>query len=753
MRGLSARRTGRTLGGLALMAGYGLAAAARWRPRSASLEERLAHFPRRNLPLKAAVTIRWNDYQIPFIEADHDSDLAVALGMVHAHLRLGQMSLMRRIARGQLAEVLGPAAVEFDHVLRVLDLGRVTTETIESLPADSRSWLESFAAGINAYVAQMPQRPPEFEFLDSRVAPWTIEDLIAVARLASADFTWGVWVRLLRLRNRSDWDELWQRLAGETPLPVSSLSGMDINHALQLPASHSRSGSNSVAVAAAKSATGSAIIANDPHLSVVMPNLWLIAGIKSPSYHAVGLMVPAVPVIAEGRNPWIAWGGTNMHAVSSELFDVTELPETEIERREETISVRWGRDRRIAIDETPYGPIISDAPLLRTPRDQRLALYWLGHRTSDETSAMLALNRARSWDEFMTALEGLAIPALNMIYADTHGRIGQALAAWLPKRPPQLPPDFIAEMADIRHWQELVTARDLPHSLDPPQGFVASANDRPPPAEVLIGHFFSPDNRIDRLREVLQGAEGVTVEDMARLQQDVRLPAALELRDLLVALAEASTDGTTASPLLAALKEWDGEYGVQSAGALAFEFLAYHLVADLHGRRSLDLYLATWDPWAVLRQDLANLDKQKLQRRMPRALARAERGFRRYGTWGEAHRMRLEHPLAALPIAGRHFRFADFPTGGSNETVMKTAHGFSGGRHRVKFGANARHISDLGDPDANYFCLLGGQDGWIGSANFIDQLDLWRSGRHIRVPLMPETVRREFRHVTELSPG
>jgi penicillin G amidase len=84
---------------------------------------------------------------------------------------------------------------------------------------------------------------------------------------------------------------------------------------------------------------------------------------------------------------------------------------------------------------------------------------------------------------------------------------------------------------------------------------------------------------------------------------------------------------------------------------------------------------------------------------------------------------------------------------------MKTAHGFSGGRHRVKFGANARHISDLGDPDANYFCLLGGQDGWIGSANFIDQLDLWRSGRHIRVPLMPETVRREFRHVTELSPG
>ncbi|HEX2255800.1 MAG TPA: penicillin acylase family protein, partial [Afifellaceae bacterium] len=749
----SVRRTARTIGGLALLAAYAAAAAARRRPRRMSLEERLAQFPRRKLPLKAPVIIRWNDHQIPFIEAEHDSDLAVALGLVHAHLRLGQMSMMRRIARGRLAEALGPAALEFDHVLRVLDLGRVTGETVESLPADSRSWLESFASGINAYIAQIRDRPPELAFLGTTVEPWSIEDLIAVGRLASADFTWSVWIGLLKLRNRSDWDELWQRLAGETPLPVPSLAGGRLDHPLQALTGFSRWGSNSLAVAAGKSASGSAIIANDPHLSVVMPNLWLIAGVKSPGYHAVGLMVPAVPVLAEGRNPWIAWGGTNMHAVSSELFDVTDLPEAEIDKREETIRVRWGGDRRIVINETAYGPIISDAPLLRTPRDRRLALYWLGHRISDETSAMLALNRARSWDEFMTALDGLAIPALNMIYADRDGRVGQALAAWLPKRPPQLPPDFIAEMSDIRHWQELVTARDLPHSLDPPQGFVASANDRPPPAEVFIGHFFSPDNRIARLREVLEAADAVTVADLARLQQDVRLPAVLALRDVLLSLAEENGDGTTASPLIAALKEWDGEYAAQSAGALAFELLAYHLVAELHGRHSLDLYLATWDPWAVLRQDLAGLDKENLQRKLPRALARAERGFRRYGTWGNAHRMRLEHPLSALPVGGGRFRFADFPSGGSNETVMKTAHGFSGGRHRVKFGANARHISDLGDPDANWFVLLGGQDGWIGSANFIDQLELWRSGRHIRVPLMPETVRREFRHVTELSPG
>ena len=300
-------------------------------------------------------------------------------------------------------------------------------------------------------------------------------------------------------------------------------------------------GSNAWAVAGELSATGAPLLANDPHLGLSAPNNWYLVRIETPELTLAGATAPGVPHLILGQNGHVAWGMTTPHSDTSDLFVervdpqdadryVTPDGSAPFDIRQETIRVRWGRDRRIAVRETRYGPIISDAPLLRAPRDRRLALYWLGHRTSDETSAMLALNRARSWDDFMTALDGMAIPALNMIYADTEGRVGQALAAWLPRRPPQLPPGFIADMADIRHWDELVTARDLPHSLDPPQGFVASANDRPPPAEVLIGHFFSPDNRIARLREVLEAARSVSVADLARLQQDVRLPAALELR-------------------------------------------------------------------------------------------------------------------------------------------------------------------------------------------------------------------------------
>ena len=105
-----------------------------------------------------------------------------------------------------------------------------------------------------------------------------------------------------------------------------------------------------------------------------------------------------------------------------------------------------------------------------------------------------------------------------------------------------------------------------------------------------------------------------------------------------------------------------------------------------------------------------------------------------------------------LPVVGRRYRFVDAPVGGSTDTLMKSAHGLVDERHRARYGSTARHISDLSDLDTNYFVVLGGQDGWINSANFLDQVPLWLDGEYIRMPLRMETVRKEFQHHTMLSP-
>ena len=131
------------------------------------------------------------------------------------------------------------------------------------------------------------------------------------------------------------------------------------------------------------------------------------------------------------------------------------------------------------------------------------------------------------------------------------------------------------------------------------------------------------------------------------------------------------------------------------------------------------------------------------------ALDAAAPAIERFGTWGEMHRLRLAHLLGAAPVIGGRYRFGDAPTGGSRSTVMKTAHGLTTERHNTSFGANARHVSDLSDLDANDFVLLGGQDGWFNSSTFLDQFDLWQRGDYIRIPLQLATVRTTFsRHMT-----
>lgn len=690
----------------------------------------------------------WNNQQIPFIEAESDEDLAVMLGAVHAHLRLAQIEIMRRIAYGRLAEAAGAVAVELDQTLRIVDFPRAVPETLARMPAATRTWLEGFVAGLNATLGEAGERPEEFLLFGLEPKPWSVADVLAVGQLAAIDFSWRVWHRLLALRDRPDWTHLWRRIVDAEAAPVASLAGSD--GAAQvidlLWGSLGRTGSNAAAVSAERSATGGALLTSDPHLSIMAPNNWLAAGMASPGYNIVGLMIPGVPVIALGRNRSIGWSGTSLHAASSDLFDVTDLPDDAIRQRHEIIEVRWGRPREMTVRETEHGPIISDSPLLRSRQRRDLALTWIGHRPSDEISAMLAMMRAQSWETFTDAIDGFAAPAQNLIFADATGKVGQAMAAHLPRRPAAAPDDLVIAPDALSNWKTVVTARDLPQRYDPEEGFVASANDRPiERMAVPVGFFFSPDERVARLRAALGANATVTLADLAALHRDVAMPSAPAVRDLLLgALGDA--DRPSAGALEDALRRWDGVHRADSEGALAFELFLYHFIHQLHGDDGMAFYRGSLQPWDLLREDMRALPRARTRAAAKSAASAAARTFEKYRCWGDLHRIRLSHPFAGVPLLGRRYVFSDAPAGGSNETLMKTAHGLSDGPHAVGFGANARFLADLGDPDENYVVLLGGQDGWLGSTTFADQFDLWQRGEYCRLPLRPETARATFAH-------
>lgn len=730
--------------------------------RRATLAQRLADFPRRHLPLQAPVRIHWSDRQIPFIEAAHDRDLAVALGAVHGHLRLAQMEIMRRLAYGRLSEAVGAVGFEIDHTLRIMDFPAAVPETMARMGAEARLWCEGFVDGVNAAVAQAPRRAEEFALFGIQPEPWRVEDVLAVGRLAAVDFSWRVWHRLFTLRDRPDWTDLWQRImeAEAAPAPVPQIAGGGRDDGADLLdwlwSGLGRTGSNAAAVSARRSASGGALLASDPHLGIMLPSNWLAVAMRSPGYHIAGLMIPGLPVVTLGRNRRIGWSGTSLHAASSDLFDVSDLPPEAFEVRREAVQVRWSGRREALVRRTAHGPVISDSPLLQARGGRVLALTWIGHRPTDELSAMLAMMRADGWEAFTAAIEGFGAPAQNLVYADADGRVGQAMAAHLPERPHGIPPDLVMQPEGLGHWDRIVTARHLPKRIDPPEGYVASANNRPmEETPVPVGFFFSPDERIARLRELLGGDGTVSLEALRRMHLDTAMPSALPMRDLL--LAAHGPAGAAAPPghaaVLQALRDWDGRHEAESAGALAFELVLCHFLHRLHGDEDAAIYRAIQQPWTLLRADMALLPQARTRAAARAAVQAAAPAFAQYRSWGAIHRIRVAHPLSALPVIGRRFVFGEFAAGGSNETLMKTAHGFSAGPHRVGFGANARFLADMGDEDETYLVLLGGQDGWLGSTTFADQVDLWRRGEYCRVPLRPETARREFRHETVLQPA
>ena len=720
-------------------------------PGDRETDQRLATLDGASMALEHAVEVAWNDHQIPFIEAKSDRDLAFALGVVHHHLRAGQMAVLKRISQGRLSEIAGPFANNLDRSLRILGFGRSAEDVVASWPDGTRLFVSAFVDGLNWH-QEHHAPPPERGLLGLTAEPWRAEDLVTIGRLAGTDVSWLAAFGALEARLKPDWPDTWQRLqvAGHG-IPRSSEmaegTGSSDQAALNdLLGGLSRSGSNSLAIAPERSKSGSALIANDPHLGLTQPNLWLLVGIKSPSYHAVGMMIPGLPFVALGRSPWIAWGGTNARASSSDLVDVSALSDDQITITKEQIKTRLWFDKSVDVRLSEHGPIVSDSPLIKTRPGEALALKWVGHQPTDEITAFLRAMRATDVNGFREAFSSYGVSAQNMLVVDHKGGIGKVMAAWLPRRPEGADADLVTQPVSGKPiWEGVDTALDLQALIDPKEGYITSANEKPTYIGRSAGFFFSPDDRIDRMARLVETAGKVDVDALKVIQTDVRSESAGQLAKALVDKFQAFD---IAHPSVTPLASWDGDYGEDRVEPVIFETLLFHVAAAVYGEgdeKTVSRLEGSWGSLtAFLMKDLDRLPEDTRRETLQAAVDAAATDAAKFQNWGEMHRVRVQHLLGNIPVLGRFFVQADLPTSGSRETLMKRSHNLVRERHNASFGAQSRHISDMSDDDANWFVLFGGQDGWLGSANFIDQIDLWRKGAYIQLPLRPETVKETF---------
>jgi penicillin amidase len=486
--------------------------------------------------------------------------------------------------------------------------------------------------------------------------------------------------------------------------------------------------------------------------------LWLVNGISTPTFNSVGFSLPGLPVIVIGRNQHIAWGATNMMGLTSSFMRLTPEQVRSAQARQETINQRWWTSKEITVRETDFGPVLSDAPLLQDSKAAPFALRWLGHEASDELSAFLGVMGAKNWDEFRAAFSTYRVSAQNYLYADRKGNIGHVLAMGFPEGAGRTAATLLGEALDAeQQWGSVKTSNELPSVLNPPEGYLISANNRPVTTEPPLTFFANGSARIERMNALLSDRSvKISLLDLQALQRDVVDPISQKLAQTIAQLLfddgfiKRKRESKACGELL---QSWNGAYASDSAAALLFHLTVSDFAQRHYGRRYSnaikDYILGSQAVYDFLQQDLT---RQGSLAELRSSFLEACDQYPEYGVWGSFHTLQVQHLFGNLPVLGGRYRFGSFPAQGSTATLHKSAHGLSTMPMKVRYGQNSRHVSDMSNPDANYFILLGGQDGWLGSSNFLDQFPLWQNGQYMKIPLSYSVVTSDFAHSITISP-
>lgn len=748
---------------LALIAGAYLVARSSLPRRSG--EAAIAH-------LRAPATIELDARAVPRIHGTAFEDALRGEGYMHAQERFFQMDLQRRSAAGELAALIGQRALSADRAQRPFDFRRLAQEILARLPERELGWLAAYADGVNAGLADLGARPPEYWLLGARPEPWKPEDsLLVVLAIYPHLSNNEAYERPQGVLHEVLPDALYEFLtpsttrfdrpmiaaandqtAGYVPRPIPGPDVVDLR-ARAAPSSTSSirrvapplivPASNQWAVAARRGPRGDALLANDPHLELRLPNTFYRCELEWPDGVIRGISIPGVPGIIIGASATLAWGATVSNADQADWV-VVDVDPTDPSRyvtpngseafRRETfaIDVAGAAAEPIEVDFTRWGPVVS-----HDWRGRPLALHATWLEPDGLNLDLLDLSTAASVADGVAVLKRWAGPSLNWALADSSGRIGWVVNGPLPRRVgfDGSRPESWAD--GRRAWKG---EQPRPALADPVDGAVFTANNRTLPAgpAATVSRMWMPSLRAGRIAELLAEHPTLSERDSLAMQLDTRAAVYDQIRDtVLEVVPEDETD-----PLLASVREharlWNGHADVDQPG---FRILyAYHL--ELLERVLTPLLAPAIDAdpafqfrWPLVDEPLRRLLDERPAHLLTREYSSWPEFLRavlvdtahaldtaRLGVdtrWGDVNVLAVAHPFAALPVVGSWLRLPASPLPGAPMTVRVAM---------PSYGALIRMDVAPAHPEDGILEMSAGQSGHFLSPNFADQQADWLGG-------------------------
>jgi penicillin amidase len=757
--------------------------------------------------LKAPVSVRYDERGVPHIEAANEGDLYRALGYVHAQDRLFQMEMVRRLAQGELAEILGPKLLDTDRLFRTLGLGAQAQRTAASLDQQSppAQALIAYLDGINQYQASHPA-PLEFDLLAIPKRPFTVQDSLAVTGYMAYSFAAAFRTEpaLTHVRDTLGPDYLrifdleWNAQGVITP-PTTALGRPDwpelnriaqtSQQALALAGLPAFEGSNAWAISGQRTASGKPLLAGDPHIGYSVPSVWYEAHLSAPGFELYGHYQALNPVALLGHNPQFGWSMTLFQNDDIDLVAEKVNPDqpnqiwyqgqwVDMESRIETIQVKGAAPLQLTLRHSPHGPIITDAfkdSLGQTP----VAMWWAFLETDNTLlDAFYALNRANTLEKARNAASQINAPGLNLVWANAAGNIGWWAAAKLPIRPDNVNPSFILD-GSTSEADKLGFYRfaDNPQEENPQRGYIVSANHQPKPnSGVPVPGYYNLYDRAQRLAERLRDDSiKWDLQNSKSLQLDSQTGYGRRVLEPLLPVLNSVITVPIERAMLESLASWDGSYTLNSITPTVFSQLLFELargaLADemgevqfknLLGTRALDLALPRlaadadspwWDnrntPAIESRADTMKLVWQATITHLKATLGNDPADW----GWGKAHTLTHSHPLAAQKPLNWLFNVGPFAAPGGREMPNNLSNPIGPAPWAVTSGPSTRRLIDFADPLHALGINPLGQSGVWFDRHYRDQAKTFIDGGYGSQHLSAADVSANTRSTLTLTVG
>lgn len=781
--------------------------------------------------LSQPVEIVRDKHGVSHIYAQNQNDLFFAQGFSAARDRLWQLDLWRRQGEGKMAEQFGPRFIEQDRAARLFLFRGDMQAEFASYHPEGKAILTAFANGINAYVnwvkANPEQLPPEFKLTGTEPGYWSPETslirIYALTRNLNEEVKMAQQVASLGLNNVQGLSTF------EPPLALQVPQGLDVRQidksvlanytlardgqkfvAADFPRSPlaedqraklasalsegrlasldtdfdpmaTRYESNNWTIGGQHTASGKPILAGDPHRSITMPSLRYMVHLNAPGWNVIGAGEPALPGVSMGHNDRIAFGLTIFAFGDEEdLYVYDTNPANPGEYRyqgswekmrqvDESIPVRGATPAIRSLKFTRHGPVIHE-DLVRHKAYALRAAY-LEYPGTAAYLASLRLNQAQNWNEFVAGMEKHYTPSENMVYADVDGNIGWFGGSIAPIRPRgdwsgMLP---VPGNGDFE-WRGILPGSALPRAFNPPEGYVATANEYNLPADFaykeMSARTWAEPYRVQRIREVLADGKGLTVQQSQDLQYDnLSIPA----RTLMGYAKALNAADPALNDALGLLKDWDARMDTESRAASVYAFWLPEVV-----KRVTDLYvpangraafgeLSTRKTLEKLATPDAAFGPRPEQGRDALLLQALADGVQKLRTalgpdstqwqWGKLHHIQFEHSLASLlpPDTAKAYGTPRYPVGGDNDTVHRGT--FRKSDFRQISGSSYRQVIDVANWDNSRVQNVPGQSADPRSPHYQDLLKGWATGEYFPMAFSRAKVDSERADTLTLRPS